>query len=617
VDVLSLFEDKEGNIWVGTRSSGLKCLKETVFSTHSVSNGADSNHFTSLLKDSKGRIWAGTRYGDLYRFEDGHFERISLETDVFDKFMFTIEEDNQGRILLGTEYRGVHVYENGKTRPYMAEDGPVKGTIVTLFCDSRSRLWVGRYTKELGFYEKGRYNRFLTSQEYPGKMVFSIIEDRDKNLWIGGTSGVLFLPDGSAEKQNMKWLLKGIPVHSLLEDDSGMIWCGTSEHGLIRIQPDTFAVAKITEDQGLLINYVYHILQDNQKFLWLTTYQRIMRIPLDELNALADKKIKKIDSVIFGLSDGLPPPGLAGLETQEGHLIFVTNNGIAEVDPEVVPINRVPPSVLVHRILQNGQTLEVREKMAGPFKIKNRSHLEIHFKVITFGGQENVQTKYRLTGLENSWTSIAPDQDKIVTFADLTPGEYAFQITASNNHGIWNEEADYLSFQVVPLFYQTFYFKAVIFLMVLTAAGLLSANVLKRANKKKNKYRKTKLPENLAMQYQQRLIFLLEKEKIYRDSSLCIKTLSSKLSLPSHHLSQVINEKFQKNFYELVNSYRIEESKKMLIAENKDQPKILAIAFDVGFNNLNSFNRAFKRHTGKTPTEYKNGLIKKDSHLIR
>ena len=614
VDVLSLFEDKEGSIWVGTRSSGLKCLRETVFTAHSVSDSAASNHFSSLFKDSRERIWAGTRYGDLYRLEDGHFEKIPLETDIFDNMMFTIGEDNQGRILLGTEYRGVHVYEGGKTRPYMAEDGPVSGTIVTLFCDSRGRLWVGRYTKELGFYENGRYTRFLTSQEYPGKMVFSIIEDRQQNLWMGSTSGVILLPDGNTDKQHMRWLLKDVPVHSLIEDYSGMIWCGTSEHGLIRIDPDTFATANITGDQGLWNNYIIHILQDNQHHLWLTTYQRIMRVPLDELNSLADKKRERIDPVIFGLSDGLPPPGLAGLETQQGHLLFATNNGIAEVDPEDVPINRVPPGVLVHRILQNGQTLEMGEETAGSLKIKSRSHLEIHFKVITFKGQENIQAKYRLTGLEKNWSSLAPEQDKVLAFTDLTPGQYTLQITASNNHGIWSAEKDYVTFQVIPSFFETVYFKLVGLFVILAGAGLLMSYVMKRIQKKKNKYRKTRIPEDLAQQYKQRLLFLLEKEKIYRDSSLCVKTLSRQMSLPSHHLSQVINEKFHKNFYELINGYRIEESKKMLIAENKEQPKILAIAYDVGFNNLSSFNRAFKRHTGITPTEYKNGRQNRITH---
>lgn len=65
-----------------------------------------------------------------------------------------------------------------------------------------------------------------------------------------------------------------------------------------------------------------------------------------------------------------------------------------------------------------------------------------------------------------------------------------------------------------------------------------------------------------------------------------------------------------------ISTDRIEESKQMLIAEDKDQPKILAIAYDVGFNNLGSFNRAFKRHTGKTPTEYKKRAAKPDITLV-
>jgi ligand-binding sensor domain-containing protein/AraC-like DNA-binding protein len=613
-DVLSLLEDKEGNIWIGTRSTGLKCLRETAFTAHSVSDSSASNHFTALLKDSKGRIWAGTRYGDLYWYEDGHFERAPLETDIFDNFMFIIEENNRGDILFGTEYRGVHVYENGKTRSYMAEDGPVSGTIVTLYSDSLNRLWVGRYGKELGFYKNSRYTRFLTSEEYPGKMVFSILEDKQHNLWIGGARGVLFLPDGNTDKLNMKWFLHDIHIHSLLEDDSGMIWCGTSENGLIRIHPDSFATARITDNEGLWNNSIYLVLQDNWRYLWLTTYQRIMRVPLDELNSLADKKREKINPVIFGLSDGLPSPGLAGLRMQEGHLLFATNNGIAEVDPEAIPVNDVPPGVLVHRILQNGRILEMGEETAGPLKIKSRSHLEIHLKVITFKGQENIQAKYRLTGLEDSWTSIAPEQDKIVTFTDLTPGQYTLQIMASNNHGIWNEEGALISFQVVPGFSQTIYFKLLLLFVVIAAIALVVLQMNNRAQIKKNKYRKTRLPENLAQQYQQRLLFLLEKEKIYRDSSLCLKTLSRQMSLPSHHLSQVINEKFQKNFYELINGYRIEESKEMLISESKETPKILAIAYDVGFNNLSSFNRAFKRYTGKTPTEFKNGCQNRTAH---
>jgi AraC-like DNA-binding protein len=438
-------------------------------------------------------------------------------------------------------------------------------------------------------------------------MVFSIIEDRLKNLWIGGTRGVLFLPNGNANKHNMRWLLEDIPVHSLLEDDSGMIWCGTSKNGLIRIHPDTFATVKITEDEGLWNNYVVQILQDNQRHLWLTTYQRMMRVPLDELNAVADKKREKIDCVIFGLSDGLQPPGLSGLATQENRLLFATEKGIAVVNPESIPINRVPPSVHIHKIIVNGQTQKVNQGEESSLKIKSYSRLEIHFKAVTFKGQENIQARYRLHGLEQDWTLVLPTQEKVAIFDDLNPGQYEFQVTASNNNGIWNERGDALSFRIFSSFFQTVYFKILLFLAIFAGACLLTAQVNKRIQRKKNKYRKTRLPEDLADEYKRKLLFLLEEEKIYRNSSLSIQILSKKMSLPVHHLSQVINEKFKKNFYELINGYRIEESKEKLTSTDKNQPKILAIALDVGFNTLNSFNRAFKRHTGKTPTDFKNG----------
>ena len=78
------------------------------------------------------------------------------------------------------------------------------------------------------------------------------------------------------------------------------------------------------------------------------------------------------------------------------------------------------------------------------------------------------------------------------------------------------------------------------------------------------------------------------------------------MSIPAHHLSQVINDKFEKNFFDLINGFRIEEAKRRLANGDIEKQKILAIALDVGFGSLGSFNRAFKRHTGKTPSEFRN-----------
>nr|WP_246440606.1 helix-turn-helix domain-containing protein [Rhabdobacter roseus] len=76
-----------------------------------------------------------------------------------------------------------------------------------------------------------------------------------------------------------------------------------------------------------------------------------------------------------------------------------------------------------------------------------------------------------------------------------------------------------------------------------------------------------------------------------------------------HHLSQVINEKEQKNFYDLINGWRIEEFLKEVKSEKNKKYTLLAIAYDCGFNSKASFNRNFKKYTGKTPTEYLNKYI--------
>ncbi len=75
--------------------------------------------------------------------------------------------------------------------------------------------------------------------------------------------------------------------------------------------------------------------------------------------------------------------------------------------------------------------------------------------------------------------------------------------------------------------------------------------------------------------------------------------------MPSYQLSQVINIGFQQNYYDLINSLRIAEAKRMISTPSTQNLKIIAIAYDVGFNSKSTFNAAFKKHAGMTPTQYK------------
>jgi AraC-like DNA-binding protein len=118
------------------------------------------------------------------------------------------------------------------------------------------------------------------------------------------------------------------------------------------------------------------------------------------------------------------------------------------------------------------------------------------------------------------------------------------------------------------------------------------------------KYARSGLKKKDIARYINMLENHLEKDKPYRDRELTIFDLSDQLQIPRHFLSEVINEHLGKNFYTLVNEYRIEEVKKRMVDPAFKHLTILAIAYDAGFNSKSSFNTIFKQKTGMTPSEY-------------
>jgi len=96
----------------------------------------------------------------------------------------------------------------------------------------------------------------------------------------------------------------------------------------------------------------------------------------------------------------------------------------------------------------------------------------------------------------------------------------------------------------------------------------------------------------------------METEKPYLEPKLTLSSLADELEISANHLSQVINQYEEKNFFDFVNSYRVEEYKERATDPAYQNFSILAIALDSGFNSKSSFNQVFKKFTGKTPSQY-------------
>jgi AraC-like DNA-binding protein len=127
-------------------------------------------------------------------------------------------------------------------------------------------------------------------------------------------------------------------------------------------------------------------------------------------------------------------------------------------------------------------------------------------------------------------------------------------------------------------------------------------------NSKNKKYEWSSLTDEKEDDYLYRLKYIMNEEKPYLDSSLTLQKLAGMIGISPQHLSQTINERMNKNFFDFVNCYRIKEAKRLLVDPRGELLTILAIAEEVGFNSKSAFNTAFKRITGMTPTEYKKSL---------
>ena len=146
-----------------------------------------------------------------------------------------------------------------------------------------------------------------------------------------------------------------------------------------------------------------------------------------------------------------------------------------------------------------------------------------------------------------------------------------------------------------------------LFIIILTYSALGQSR-LQFANARQpvtsnGKYYRSGLRDHTAQYYVDKLNRLMANEQHYLESDLSLQSLADRVRISPHHLSQILNEKLEKSFYDYINEQRVEYAKQLLVRE--PHRSIIDIAFQSGYNNKNSFYNAFRRHTGTTPSDYR------------
>jgi len=130
-----------------------------------------------------------------------------------------------------------------------------------------------------------------------------------------------------------------------------------------------------------------------------------------------------------------------------------------------------------------------------------------------------------------------------------------------------------------------------------------------------NRYKKSGLRKEDSVIYLKKLLQYMEQEKPYLNEKLSLKEIAEKMNISTNHLSQVINENLERNFFDFVNGYRVKLVVKKMRDPSNKKYTILSLAYDCGFNSKSSFNSIFKKHKGLTPTEFLRSLDKINSKV--
>jgi ligand-binding sensor domain-containing protein/signal transduction histidine kinase len=468
--ILSLFEDLEGSVWVGTESGGINLLKDTKFTTYTLRNGLSSDLVKSIYANEQGDTWIGTDGGGLNLLKDGKLSVYTTRDGLSSNIVMALFRDRAGNLWAGTP-AGLNRFSQGKFTVYTAADGLANNDVRSICADRHDNLWIGT-RGGLTRMKDGVFRTFTEMDGLPNDLITTLYADAKGTLWIGTLGGLSKLTNEEFTTLTTKDGLSNDAVISLYEDSDGTLWIGTNGGGLNRLKDGQ--ITAFTTRDGLLDDVVYRILEDGRNNLWLSCRKGVFHIGKKELDDFARGATTSIAPVAYGTADGMMTRECsgggdpAGWKDSDGKLWFPTIKGVAMIDPERIKTNAQPPSVVIEQIRTNDQAIPVGNRLELP---PGTTRFDLYYTAPSFIAPERVRFKYKLEGFDKDW--IDSGTRRIAYYTNLRPGAYTFRVIASNNDGVWNETGAAFSLYLKPYFYQTYWFYAVLLLILAVTAWLL------------------------------------------------------------------------------------------------------------------------------------------------
>ena len=494
----TILEDKDKNLWLGLFQKGIVLIPkqsnpfEYYGSKSTYYNPIGQGCVMSIFQDSNQHLWIGADNEGIYELdaEGGclrHYQPGSSSHSVANTIM-CIYEDSEKNLWLGSYTRGIAKL-NRKTGVCDYSLPVDNEKILSITEDKQKNLYIG--TLGSGFYQynlqTGSLKHYESAKDETGDLkrnelvndwINYIFCDSEGFIWLGHYKGVsCFNPlTGSfINYRQVNTLISGCVGYAIQEDYSGNIWAGTTD-GLYCFNKKTEELKRLTTADGLSNNVICGLCEDSRHDIWLSTYMGISKYD-----------VKNNRFVNYYSGDGLQGNEFthgAFYKDKKGKIYFGGINGVTYFSPERIGSVSKETNVWVtdfyvfnHPIHKNSLSggepvIDTSVQDANQFRLSYKDNtFSIVFSTLQYNNPEQISYQYKVDELGSQWLSTEPGVNR-VTYNNLPPGQYTFQVRALN-YGNYSETRT-VKILITPPWYQTWW----AYCVYITLTGLLVLGIV-------------------------------------------------------------------------------------------------------------------------------------------
>ena len=463
-----------------------------------------------LFQDSFKNVWAGMWGGGInfLSHESSYFNVYSYSpiqhsgSSLNNKTASSVCVARDGKLWIGTDGGGINVFDKGKrVAVYKEETGDLTdNSIQAALCDSEGNLWFGSFMGGVDFYDvKKKSFHQIFPKDKTGEDVRALYEDAEY-VWIGTSNGIykVRLHDkGIADHYTVENNL----VRCISKDNLNRLWIGTFGGGL-GVFDEHFQCVKLFNVTSLFpSNTINTVYMDSQNRMWIGTGEGLVCFPSSQSwdykvygrgGGLSHVRIGATTEANPGKIGGSTNKGISCLlkdkevfynydhwdnvpmgnfmsgsvaEAKDGTLYFGSINGLCRFNPDQVLEKRESPAAIITEMrifgpLRDTDSNEKVMALEGQSEVRlsyMQNNFSVTFNIQNYALADQVEYAYMLKGLENSWYTVTDPNN--VTFRNIPPGNYCFQVKTRIRNQEWADEIASLDIRIDPPVWLTWWAK--------------------------------------------------------------------------------------------------------------------------------------------------------------